>query len=156
MVTWKQASKKLTWFSNKPIRCRFVHQSYMEPHSVTAFWDRPGHVTLWEPVQGAFFRPQLHFSHAGHPPEQRYHPHHRDWRRVWREESKGLFAPIAALLARKARRPVQLGPDSPRRAACADPAPHSVIHLKTGVRRDGTLTAIEGEILVDAGAFPSG
>ena len=28
-----------------------VHQSYIEPHTVTAFWDHPGHLTLWEPVQ---------------------------------------------------------------------------------------------------------
>lgn len=38
----------------------------------------------------------------------------------------------------------------------ANPAPHSIIRVKTGARNDGTLTAIEAEILVDAGAFPSG
>jgi CO/xanthine dehydrogenase Mo-binding subunit len=33
------------------------------------------------------------------------------------------------------------------------PAPASIIELKTGVRRDGTLTAIEARVIFDAGAF---
>ena len=33
-----------------------VHQGYIEPHGVTAYWDRPDHVTLWECVQGAWGR----------------------------------------------------------------------------------------------------
>ena len=35
-------------------RVPVVHQGYIEPHAVTAFWDRSDHVTVWECVQSAF------------------------------------------------------------------------------------------------------
>jgi len=31
-----------------------VHQGYIEPYAVTAFWDHADHVTVWECVQGPF------------------------------------------------------------------------------------------------------
>jgi CO/xanthine dehydrogenase Mo-binding subunit len=132
-----------------------VHQSYLEPHTVTAFWDGPNHVTLWEPVQGAFAARSL-ISRALGIPQSSVTIHTTEVGGAFGGKIDGLFAPIAALLAKKARRPVQIVLTRHEELVGADPAPHSVIHLKTGVKRDGTLTAIEGDILLDAGAFPSG
>jgi CO/xanthine dehydrogenase Mo-binding subunit len=132
-----------------------VHQSYLEPHTVTAFWDHPGHLTLWEPVQGAFAARTLAARTLGIP-QSKVTIHTTEVGGAFGGKIDGLYAPIAALLARKAHCPVQLVLTRHEELLGADPAPHSIIRLKTGVRRDGSLTAIEGEILVDAGAFTSG
>jgi CO/xanthine dehydrogenase Mo-binding subunit len=132
-----------------------VHQSYMEPHTVTAYWDRPGHLTLWEPVQGAFSARNF-ISRTLGIPQSSVTINTTEIGGGFGGKIDGLFAPIAALLAKKTRRPAQLVLTRHEEMLGADPAPHSIIRLKTGARRDGTLTAIEGEILVDAGAFASG
>ena len=132
-----------------------VHQSYIEPHTVTAFWDHPGHLSLWEPVQGAFAARTLASRTLGIP-QSKVTINTTEIGGGFGGKIDGLYAPIAALLAKKARRPVQLVLTRHEELLIADPAPHSIIRLKTGVRRDGTLTAIEGDILVDAGAFTSG
>ena len=59
------------------------------------------------------------------------------------------------LLARKARQPVTLVLTRHEEFTSANPAPHSVIRLKTGAKHDGTLTALEGRLLLDGGAFAS-
>ena len=132
-----------------------IHQSYLEPHTVTAFWDHPGHITIWEPVQGAFAARTLASRTLGIP-QSNVTINTTEIGGGFGGKIDGLFAPIAALLAKKAHRPVQLVLTRHEELLGADPAPHSIIRLKTGVRRDGTLTAIEGEIIVDAGAFTSG
>ena len=132
-----------------------VHQSYMEPHCVTAFWDQPGHVTLWEPVQGAFTA-RNYISKTFGIPQSSVTINTTEIGGGFGGKIEGLYAPIAALLARKTHRPVQLVLTRHEELLAGDPAPQSVIRLKTGARSDGTLTAIEGEVLLDAGAFASG
>jgi CO/xanthine dehydrogenase Mo-binding subunit len=110
---------------------------------------------LWEPVQGAFAARTLASRTLGIP-QNKVTINTTEIGGGFGGKIDGLYAPIAALLARKARRPVQLVLTRHEELLAADPAPHSIIRLKTGVRRDGSLTAIEGEILVDAGAFASG
>src|SRR5574341_1234405 len=85
-----------------------VHQGYIEPHAIVAWWDRPDHLTVWECVQGAFAARDL----------------------------------IARTLAEEL-----MG---------SNPAPHSIIRIKTGAKRDGTLTGVQAEVRLDAGAFKSG
>ncbi len=132
-----------------------VHQSYIEPHTVTAFWDHPGHLTLWEPVQGAFAARTLASRTLGIP-QSKVTINTTEIGGGFGGKIDGLYAPIAALLAKKARRPVQLVLTRHEELLAADPAPSSIVRLKMGARRDGRLTAIEGDILVDAGAFASG
>jgi len=132
-----------------------VHQGYIEPHAVTAHWDRPGHVTVWECIQGAFDARNLIAETLGLS-------HHQitlnstEIGGGFGGKGEGIFAPLAVLLARKARHPVQLVLTRQEELIGANPAPHSVIQLKTGAKKDGTLMAIEGEVLVDAGAYPTG
>ena len=68
----------------------------------------------------------------------------------------GLFAPIAVLLAKKAGRPVQLILTREEELTGANPAPRTVIRIKTGARADGSFTAVEADVLFDAGAFQTG
>lgn len=132
-----------------------VHQGYIEPHAVTAHWDRPEHVTVWECVQGAFAARDL-LAHTLGLSQTSITLNATEIGGGFGGKVEGIFAPIAVLLAKKARRPVKLVLTRREELVGSNPAPHSVIRLKSGARKDGRLTALEGEILVDAGAFPSG
>ena len=59
----------------------------------------------------------------------------------------------AALLAWKARRPVKIVYDRPEDMAATTKRHPAVIRHRTGVRRDGRLTAQDVEILFDGGAY---
>ena len=132
-----------------------VHQGYIEPHAVTAYWDRPGHVAVWECVQGAFAARDMLANVLGIP-QTSITINSTEIGGGFGGKVEGLFAPIAVLLSKKAKRPVKLVVNRSQELRGSNPAPHSVIKVKTGAKKDGTLTAIEADILVDAGAFPSG
>jgi CO/xanthine dehydrogenase Mo-binding subunit len=61
---------------------------------------------------------------------------------------------LVAALAMTARRPVKLVFTRTEDLEAATPSPQAVIELKTGMKKDGTLTAIQGRLVYDAGAFP--
>ena len=132
-----------------------VHQGYIEPHGVTAYWDKPDHVIVWECVQGVFAAREIIADGLGIPPTK-ITLNATDVGGGFGGKGEGIFGPIAVLLAKEARRPVQLILTREEELIGANPAPHSIIRVKTGAKEDGTFTAIEAEILVDAGAFPTG
>jgi CO/xanthine dehydrogenase Mo-binding subunit len=132
-----------------------VHQGYIEPHAATAHWDDDRHVTVYEPVQGTWAARELIAGALGlHPTDVTLHS--PEVGGAFGGKCEGVFAPIPVLLARKAGRPVQLVVTRQEELAGANPAPHSIIRVKTGARADGTFTAIEADVLLDAGAFPTG
>jgi CO/xanthine dehydrogenase Mo-binding subunit len=66
----------------------------------------------------------------------------------------GLYEPLIAAAARVVGRPVQLTLTRMEEMLAANPAPPTRIHLRVGAKRDGTLTALAGEVIVDNGCFP--
>jgi CO/xanthine dehydrogenase Mo-binding subunit len=128
-----------------------VHQGYLEPHAVTAHWDRADHVTVWECVQGAFGARDLIADTLGIPHTQ-ITLNTTEIGGAFGAKDGGLFSPLAVLLAQKARRPVRLVLTRHEELVAANPAPGAVIRLRTGAKKDGTLTALEGEVLLDVGA----
>ncbi len=70
-----------------------------------------------------------------------------------KEEYPSIVAIHAALLARKARRPVRLIYDRHEDLAATTKRHPGVITHRTGVRRDGTLVAQDITIVLDGGAY---
>lgn len=66
---------------------------------------------------------------------------------------KTTHEPIAAILARKTKRPVKLVLSREEEFRSTHGRPPVSITLKTGLRKDGTILARDAEILVDAGGF---
>jgi len=132
-----------------------VHQGYIEPHGVTAYWDRPDHVIVWECVQGVFAARDLIADTLGIDPTK-ITLNATEIGGGFGGKGEGIFGPITVLLAKKASRPVQLILTREEELIGANPAPHSVIWIKTGAKADGTFTAVAADILVDAGAFATG
>jgi CO/xanthine dehydrogenase Mo-binding subunit len=70
-----------------------------------------------------------------------------------KEDYPSIVAGHAALLALKSGRPVKLVYDRLEDLAATTKRHPSVVRHRTGVRRDGTLTAIDVEVLFDGGAY---
>jgi len=130
----------------------FVHQSYIEPQSITVAPGAPGQpMTIWASSQG-MLAVRSDVSQALTLPERQI-----------RVESVpiggafggkfGLVEPLAAAAAYAARRPVRLVYTREDDLLAGNPAPQSVITLKIGARRDGTLVAMEGKVVFDTGAY---
>src|SRR5207245_1520270 len=66
-----------------------------------------------------------------------------------------LLEPLAAAVASRLRKPVRLVYTRQEDLLAGNPAPQTVITIKLGAKRDGTLTAIQARMILDAGAYPN-
>jgi CO/xanthine dehydrogenase Mo-binding subunit len=129
-----------------------VHQGYLEPHAVLAEWDTTGQLTLWASTQGSFNTRSEVADVLGIPENQI---------RVIPVECGGGFGgkiralcePITAVLAQVTKRPVRYVMTRREELQAGMPAPQVIIKLKTGVKRDGTLMALDAETVIDSGAY---
>jgi CO/xanthine dehydrogenase Mo-binding subunit len=131
----------------------FVHQSYIEPQSTLVVPSPSGQqVTIWASSQGMFSVRSSVSEALDLPPRQ------------VRVESVpiggafggkfGLAEPLAAAAAYASRRPVRLVYTRQEDLLAGNPAPRSVITIKVGAKKDGTLVAIEAKVIFDTGAYP--
>jgi CO/xanthine dehydrogenase Mo-binding subunit len=129
-----------------------VHQSYIEPHSTIADYDANGELSVWTSTQAPFYiRDEL--SATLNIPEHKI--------RVTATEVGGGFGGkiyltelMVALLAMAVRRPVKYIMSRGEDMLAATPAPFAHIELKTGMKKDGTLTAIQSRLVYDSGSYP--
>ncbi len=128
-----------------------VHQGYLEPRAVVADVDPLGALTVWTATQALFFTRSEVSEVLGLPEHQV---------KVVATPLGGgfgakfvLLEPLAAALALRLRRPVSVVMTRTEEFLSTTPAPPAVIELKVGARRDGTLTALEGRAVFDAGAY---
>ncbi|MGZ3624781.1 MAG: xanthine dehydrogenase family protein molybdopterin-binding subunit [Ktedonobacteraceae bacterium] len=131
-----------------------VHQSYMEPQSVTVAPSNSGHhLVIWPSTQG-MFNVRSAVASALKMPERQI-----------RVESvpigggfggkETLVEPLVAAVASKLRKPVRLVYTRQEDLLAGNPAPQTVITVKLGAKRDATLTAIQVRMILDAGAYPN-
>ncbi len=137
----------------KTFRTQTIHQGYLEPRAAVAEVSPEGKMTVWASTQGSFIARQLLSEILGLPLGQV---------RVIPMEVGGAFgaknslvaAPICAVLAQKARRPVKLVLSRAEDLTSGRPAPGAVVSLKLGATREGRLTAVSGSVMYNSGAFP--
>ncbi len=132
---------------------KMVHQGYIEPHASTALWNADGQLTIWTSTQGAFpVRSQV--AEILKVPVSKI--------KVVPTEIGGGFGgkiavylePVASVLSRKSGRPVKLVMDRTEEFEGTGPTSGSFIRVKMGATKDGRLTAAEGYLAYEAGAFP--
>lgn len=70
-----------------------------------------------------------------------------------KEDVPSLVSSLAALLARKARRPVKLVLDRKEDILTSSKRHPSIVRYKSGAKKDGTLTAIEVDLVYNSGAY---
>src|SRR5215470_13170032 len=133
-------------------RVPMVHQGYLEPHAVLAQWDSNGLLTIWASTQGSF-NTRSEVADVLHIPENRIKVIPMECGGGFGGKIRALCEPITALLARATGRPVRYVMTRREELEAGMPAPQVIIRLKTGVKRDGTLMALEAETVLDTGAF---
>ncbi len=136
-------------------RLPYVNHACMETSVVVAQFDQRGHLTLWSTTQIPFLLQRDLSEALGIPGSQI---------RIIQTAIGGAFGrgldiypfePIAALMARKAGRPVRLA-FSRREEFTAGPARQPAqVHVRAGARRDGRLTFRDVSVLLDIGAYVS-
>jgi 4-hydroxybenzoyl-CoA reductase subunit alpha len=135
--------------------CPRVTHAAMEPHSTVAHFDETGKLTVWSSTQTPYY---LHRTLAKvlEMPMARI--------RVIKPLVGGGFGgkdePLcheicAAALARKSGRPVRLTVDREEVFYIHRGRPDQYVDIKTGVTKDGKITAVECKTIQDGGAFCS-
>jgi len=129
-----------------------VHQTYMEPCAVVAEPDVGGGLTLYVSTQGQFSVRDEVARLLGLPKSKvkvvpmtvgggfgaKY----------------GIIEALVAAAAIQVGRPVRMVLTRSEDFLTTTPSPAAVIEMKTGAKKDGTITAIQAHVLMDNGVFP--
>jgi 4-hydroxybenzoyl-CoA reductase subunit alpha len=135
--------------------CAEVTHAALEPHSTLAKFDEEGRATVWSSTQVPYYLMKTLAATLEIPEPQV---------RVIKPLVGGGFGGksevislelAAAVLARKAGRPVKITYCREEVFYAHRGRPRQIIELKTGVRRDGRLTALQARIIQDGGAYCS-
>ena len=134
-------------FNTKP-----VHQGYIEPHACVASVSEDGQAELWVSTQG-------HWVVRAHC--CRLLGMETSNLRVTAAEIGGGFGgktvvylePIALALSRKCAKPVKLAMSREEVFKASGPTSGANIYVKMGTTKDGRITAAEGVLKYQAGAF---
>ncbi len=131
-------------------RTPWIYQAYLEPQVSTAWLEPSGTLVVSTSTQGSFVT-RNELARAFGLPLERI--------RVIAEPLGGAFGgkfalvePLSAGAALALRRPVRLTFTRSEDFAATNPASAQVTHLKIAARKDGTLTAIQGRMIVDRGS----
>jgi len=136
----------------KTYRVPMVHQGYLEAHAVLAEWDRNGLLTLWASTQGSFNTRSEVADVLGLEENQiRVIP--MECGGGFGGKIRALCEPITAELSRVTKRPVRYVMTRREELEAGMPAPQVIIRLKTGVKKDGALVALDAETVIESGAF---
>jgi 4-hydroxybenzoyl-CoA reductase subunit alpha len=133
--------------------CAEVTHAALEPHSTLAKFDPDGSLTVWSSTQVPYYLMKTLAATLQKPEETV---------RVIKPLVGGGFGgkseviPLelaAAVLARKAARPVKITYTREEVFLAHRGRPRQIVELKTGVTREGKLTAVEARIIQDGGAY---
>lgn len=136
-------------------RTQTVHHSYLETQATVANVDFEGKVTVWTSSQG-IFRVRQQVAEFLKLPLSRVKVEPVEVGGGFGGKSAPVLAPLCALLAIKAGRPVRMVMTREEDFKAARPAPASSIRLKMGVTKEGRLTAASATMIYNDGAFPGG
>ncbi len=129
-----------------------VHQGYIERREVVVSIDSSGKVTFWSTTK-APHEVRADICEALDLPFNKV--------RVIATAVGGDFGgkgtiylePIAYILSMKTGRPIRLSLSRREEFTSAFCRPSSIIHLKVGARKDGSLVAFQGRIVYESGAY---
>ena len=131
-----------------------VHQSYIEPHVALVDPDPMGPgLTIYSSTQATYYIRDAVSALLGLESSQ--------VRVVGTPVGGGfgakflLYEPLLALVAKAHNRPVRLYMTRLEEMLAATPAPATRVAVKIGAKSDGRLTALDAELIMDCGCFPS-
>ena len=127
----------------------------MELHGCVAQWEGD-RLTLWESTQGVFAVQAGVARTLGLPLAKVRVIGNYMGGGFGSKLQAGKYSIIAAILAKRAGRPVKLFHSREETYLVVGNRPPANMKLKAGVKKDGTLTALEITVLATGGAYPAG
>lgn len=124
----------------------------MELHGCVAKWDSH-HLTIWESTQGVYAVQGTVARALGLPLANVRAIGHYIGGGFGGKLDAGKYSVIAALLARKTRRPVRLFVTREQECQAMGNRPGNTITLKVGAKKDGTLVALHSRVTGSGGAY---
>jgi xanthine dehydrogenase molybdenum-binding subunit len=149
----EEGFKQATLIIERTAQLQTVHQGYVEPHNATVNWDQDNQVSVWSSTQGMFgIRDQL--AKLLDLPESNITVNPVEIGGGFGGKTTVYLPPIAALLSKKARRPVKMVMDRADVFQGSGPAPGGEVTIRMGVNDEGKLVVAEAKISLEAGAYP--
>ena len=133
-------------------RTQLAHQAYLEPHAVIVAVDGAGRVEIWSSCK-APFRLKEQFARQLEVPKERVRARIVAVGGDFGGKGSLMDLPVCYHLARSAGRPVKMIMSYAEELSAGDPRHPSVVRLRTGVKKDGTLVAREAEVIFNSGAY---
>ena len=127
----------------------------LQPRGCVAEWDGDGNLTLWDATQQPFYTQQV-LSRVLGMPLSKVRIESGIMGGGFGESNEYRYYGIAALLARKARRPVRLEYTRREESLCEKKRHPTRTYLKIGVKRDGRITAMDSRTHWEKGAYAGG
>jgi CO/xanthine dehydrogenase Mo-binding subunit len=129
-------------------------QLYIEPNGVVAVPEPHGGITVYGSLQCPYYVHRALKILLGLPDSQvRVVQTETGGGFGGKEEYPSMIAAHAALLARKANRPVKLVYDRVEDMIATTKRHPAIVRHRTGVMRDGRLAAMDVEVILDGGAY---
>ncbi len=132
-----------------------AHQTYIEPNSSIADVALDGKVTVYTSTQG-HFAVRSNLANSLRIPLSKINVVGMTIGGGFGAKFGGIVDAYTVLLAQKAQRPVKVIYTREEEFLDARPAPGAVLHVKTGVKNDGTIVARQAWALWDTGAGSGG
>ncbi|HKJ65295.1 MAG TPA: xanthine dehydrogenase family protein molybdopterin-binding subunit [Desulfopila sp.] len=127
----------------------------LELHGCVASWDRD-RLTVWESSQGVYAVQSRIAEALGIPLSKIRVANHYMGGGFGSKLWPGKYTLISVLLAKKSARPVKMLLSREETYLCVGNRPASSMQLKAGVKKDGTITALEFGCTGPSGAYPAG
>ena len=131
-----------------------AHQAYLEPHAVVAAVDGSNRIDIWASCK-APFRVKSHLARQLEIPKEQIRVHVVAVGGDFGGKGALMDIPICYELARATRRPVKMVMTYHEELTAGDPRHSSVIRIKSGLKKDGTIVAREAEVIFNSGAYAS-
>ena len=137
----------------RTFKTQVVHQGYVEPDSEAAQVDADGRVTVWANTQ-AIYAQRISLAVTLDIPLGNIKVVPTEVGGAFGGKETARVSTLCVALARKAGRPVRITLSREEVFRGTGPGNAIVATVKVGARRDGTITAIQGRFVFDAGGFP--
>ncbi len=133
-------------------RLKGAFQAYLEPHSCVVWIDPAGKTQVWASNKAPYAARQ-HLSTALGIPESQINFNHVYIGGDFGGKGSLMDVPLAYFLAKASGRPVKIVRDYVEELMASNPRHATVIRMKTGAKRDGTLVAHEAHVVFNSGAY---
>lgn len=149
----EQGFKMADVIVEREFNTRTIHQGYIEPQSCTVDVAPDGSMTVWSTTQGAFaYRDQL--SRILQIPQHKIKVIPTEIGGGFGGKEVAYIEPAAAVLSRKAGRPVRIAMSRADVLQATGPACGSYMKVKMGATKDGRMVAAQAYLAFEAGAYP--